>query len=106
MADNLELVRRLWAAFDRGGIEAVLEIADPDVAWEPYGGGGTVYRGHDGLRGYMQERAERGEKTDGRLYSAYAKGDQVVARGEVSIRTEHGAITMQPGWLYEFADGK
>jgi ketosteroid isomerase-like protein len=106
MADNVELVRQLWSAFEQGGIEAVLELADPDVEWEPYGGGGEVYRGHDGLRAYMQQRADRNETTEGRLYSAFAKGDCVVARGEIRITGEHGTITMQPGWLYEFRDGK
>src|SRR4051794_651994 len=106
MGDNVELVRELWSAFERGGIEAVLAITDPDVEWEPYGGGGTVYRGHDGLRAYMRERQERGEEADGRLYSAFAKGDAVVARGEIRIKGEHGIVTMQPGWLYEFRHGK
>ncbi len=102
----MELVRRLWAAFEQGGLEAVLEIADPDVEWEPYGGGGVVYRGHDGLRAYLGGRAERNEQTDARLYSAFAKGDCVVARGEVRIQGPQGVVTMQPGWLYEFRDGK
>jgi ketosteroid isomerase-like protein len=106
MADNVELVRQLWSAFERGGIEAVLQIVDPDVEWEPYGGGGTVYRGHDGLRAYMSERRARNEEADGRLYSAFAKGDYVVARGEIRIRGEHGIVTMQPGWLYEFREGR
>jgi ketosteroid isomerase-like protein len=106
VADNVELVRQLWSAFERGGIEAVLEIADPDVEWEPYGGGGTVYHGHDGLRAYMDERRARNEETDARLYSAFAKGESVVARGEVRIKGEHGIVTMQPGWLYEFRKGK
>jgi ketosteroid isomerase-like protein len=106
MADNVELVRQLWTAFERGGIEAVLEIVDADVEWEPYGGGGVVYRGHEGLRAYMQARRERNEEADGRLYSAFAKGDAVVARGEIRIRGEHGIVTMQPGWLYEFREGK
>ncbi|MFL5893517.1 MAG: nuclear transport factor 2 family protein [Thermoleophilaceae bacterium] len=105
--DNVELVRRLWEAFERGGIEAVLEIADEDVEWEPYGAtSGTVYRGHDGLRAYMEWRAERNEEADARLYSAFAKGDYVVGRGEVRIRGPQGMFTMQPGWLYEFRDGK
>jgi ketosteroid isomerase-like protein len=106
MADNVELVRQLWTAFERGGIDAVLEIADLDVEWEPYGGGGTVYRGHAGLRSYMEWRAERNEQADARLYSAFAKGDSVVARGEVRIQGEQGVVTMQPGWLYEFREGK
>ena len=106
MADNVELVRQLWSAFERGGVEAVLEIADPDVEWEPYAGGGTVYHGHDGLRAYFDERRARNEETDARLYSAFAKGESVVARGEVRIKSDHGIVTMQPGWLYEFRDGK
>ena len=106
MTDIVDLVRRLWTAFERGGIDAVLEIADPDVEWEPYAGGGVVYRGHAGLRGYMEGRRERDEETDARLYSAFAKGDFVVARGEVRIEGPHGIVTMQPGWLYEFRDGK
>jgi ketosteroid isomerase-like protein len=106
MADNVELVRRLWSAFERGGIAAVLEIADPDVEWQPYGGGGVVYYGHDGLRAYMEERRARNEEADARLYSAFSKGDAVVARGEVQIKSAHGIVTMQPGWLYEFRDGR
>ena len=106
MPDNVDLVRQLWTAFERGGIDAVLEIVDPDVEWQPYGGGGTVYRGHAGLRAYMNERRDRNEEADARLYSAFAKGDCVVARGEVQIRSEHGVVTMQPGWLYEFHEGK
>lgn len=104
--DNVEKVRRLWQAFEGGGIEAVLEIVDPDVEWEPYGGGGVVFRGRDGLRAYMQSRRERNEEADGRLYSAFSKGDFVVARGEVRIQGPNGVITMQPGWLYEFRDEK
>jgi ketosteroid isomerase-like protein len=106
VADNVELVRRLWTAFERGGIEAVLEIADPDVRWEPYGAGGAGYDGHDGLRAYMEERRARGEQTSARLYSAVAKGEFVVARGEVQIKGEQGTVTMQPSWLYEFRDGR
>jgi ketosteroid isomerase-like protein len=106
MADNVELVRQLWTAFERGGIDAVLEIADTDVEWEPYGGGGVVYRGHAGLKAYMDRRVERNEEADARLYSAFAKGDCVVARGEVRIRGPQGVVTMQPGWLYEFREGK
>src|SRR4051794_32788518 len=87
-------------------MEAVFDIVDDDVEWAPYGGGGKVYHGHDGLREYMQSRRDRDEEADARLYSAFAKGDAVVARGEVRIRGPQGLVTMQPGWLYEFRDGK
>jgi ketosteroid isomerase-like protein len=54
----------------------------------------------------MQQRLDRNETADGRLYSAFAKGDCVVARGEIRIHSPQGVITMQPGWLYEFREGK
>src|SRR3954466_9466311 len=106
MSDNVELVRRLWGAFEKGGMDAVYEIVDPDVEWEPYAGGGVIYSGREGLRRFMEEQRARGEEAEARLYSAFAKGDFVVARGEVRIRGEHGIVTMQPGWLYEFRGGK
>jgi ketosteroid isomerase-like protein len=106
MPDHVELVRKLWNAFEHGGIDAVLDIVDPDVEWEPYGGGGKIYRGHDGLRAYMQWRADRDEQTEAQLYTAFATGDFVVARGEVRIRGPQGMVTMQPGWLYEFRQGR
>jgi ketosteroid isomerase-like protein len=87
-------------------MDAVYEIVDPDVEWQPFGGGGIVYKGHEGLRAYMEERASRGEETDARLYSAFAKGDYVVARGEVRIQGGQGTVTMQPSWLYEFREGR
>ncbi len=51
--DNVEIVRRGYAAFEEGGVEAILEFLDPDIEWhmsaaftrEP-----RVYRGHDGVR--------------------------------------------------------
>ena len=84
----------------------IYDFIDDDVEWAPYGAGGAVYRGKEGLREYMEGRRERNEEADARLYSAFAKGDAVVARGEVRIKGPTGLVTMQPGWLYEFRDGK
>jgi len=49
---NLEIVRRSYAAFERGDLDAVLADLDPEIEWHqaqglPHGG---LYHGHDEVR--------------------------------------------------------
>jgi ketosteroid isomerase-like protein len=58
---NVELVRQLWNAFERGGIDAVLEIADADVEWVE---GGRVARWASFPRREQALRAAGGSSAD------------------------------------------
>lgn len=52
-AETTKLARRAYEAFNRGGVDAILEFLDPDVEWhmwESFARDGRVYRGHDGVR--------------------------------------------------------
>ncbi|MFB7663082.1 nuclear transport factor 2 family protein [Kitasatospora sp. NPDC056138] len=55
---NLDLVRDIYAAFDRRDLPAVLDALAPDIAWvHPegmvrYGVGGTKH-GHDGVKAFL-----------------------------------------------------
>lgn len=92
---NVEAVRSLWRAFGSGGIERVLKIADPDVEWIPRGGGGRVYRGHEGLRDYMTQTARTTE--DGVSANTFTDlGDHVLVYGHFRDRPIF--------WLYTFRD--
>jgi len=57
--ENVELVRRLYDAVASGDAATVLALYDKDVEWDftrhPFGSliGGTIYRGHDGLRNFF-----------------------------------------------------
>ena len=55
--ENVELVYRAYAAFNRRDLDAALALHDPDVEIEPLLGAalGTTYRGHDGLRKWWEE---------------------------------------------------
>jgi ketosteroid isomerase-like protein len=54
--DNIEVVKRGFEALDAGGVEAMIELLDPDfeatvppdLSVEP-----DTYRGHDGMRRYF-----------------------------------------------------
>jgi ketosteroid isomerase-like protein len=99
---NIEAVRGLWRAFARGGIDTVLKIADEDVEWIPYGGGGRVYRGHDGLRRFISERDAGEESVQAEPYGYGDYGESVIVYGHVA----RGGADQRVFWLYRFRDGK
>lgn len=48
-----DIARRAYEAFNRGGVEAILEFLDPDIEWrmwERFARDERVYHGHDGVR--------------------------------------------------------
>ena len=53
MKENVEIARRAYAAYNAGGIDAILEFLDPKIEWhmwERFARGSRVYRGHAGVR--------------------------------------------------------
>jgi len=58
VSDNVETVRRGYEAFNRGDLDAAIEIFDPRIEWHTYivpGPGGGTYRGQDGVRELWSE---------------------------------------------------
>lgn len=48
-----QIAERAYGAYNRGGVEAILEFLDPDVEWrmwERFARNERVYRGHAGVR--------------------------------------------------------
>jgi ketosteroid isomerase-like protein len=105
--DNVAAVRRLWDAFAEGGLDAVLDIVDPDVEWSLFGTGGEVVRGHHGLREYMTDVAARGDEIDASVYEYEAlDDDHVLVSGHVRFRSATGMSDTQLHWLYRFRQGR
>jgi ketosteroid isomerase-like protein len=50
--ENVEVVRQAFEGFNRGDVEAVVEVCDPAIEWSPPAGlpGVSTYHGHDGVR--------------------------------------------------------
>lgn len=49
---NVEIVRRVWKAAERGDTEAVFELYDPAIVWQVHFGAPElegVYHGHEGV---------------------------------------------------------
>ena len=56
--ENVEIARRGYAAYNRDGPHAIIEYLDPEVEWgtpeqDPFMTG--TYRGHEGVRRFLDE---------------------------------------------------
>ena len=111
--ENVEAFKRVFEAGDRRDFEAIVEALDPAVELHPamsvlLGGEATVYRGHEGVREYLQERGEVFAEWHHEVSEIRDLGERVVAIGRVRAQgMESGAETVSPfGYLVEFKDGK
>jgi ketosteroid isomerase-like protein len=89
--ENVEIVRRLTAAWERGDSKAVFALYDPAIVWES--GAGVIpgtYHGHKGVRRFFQEWLEAFETYQAQAEALIDAGDRVVvgyrgsARGKAS----------------------
>ena len=108
---NVEIVRKSFDAIGRGDVDALLDLYDPDIEFEPLTGtrvetGG--YRGHQGVRRYFEEASEVWDEVRPVAGEITTTGDQVVVFGHCSIRGKASEIeTDSPcSWVITVRDGK
>jgi ketosteroid isomerase-like protein len=109
--ENIELVRRVFDAFTRRDLEAVLEIADPAVEFfaptASIAGHETPYRGHDGMRQYFEDVARIWEELEVIPHEYREIDDQVIALGRVYGRGLDGLLVDSPtGWIWTLSNGR
>ena len=58
--EDVEAVRRGYEAWNRGDFDAVLELVDPDIEWQPGADSPEAgeNRGRDGFRGFLESWLE------------------------------------------------
>jgi len=112
--ENVEIVRRIYDAVDRGDAATVLELYDPDIQWDfarsPFRNlfKHDLYRGRDGLRSFIRERYEEAwESIEDELEELIDADEHVVSiitsrgRGRASgvevEKTHAGVWTMRGG---------
>jgi ketosteroid isomerase-like protein len=105
-SDHVDYVRRLWRAYERQGLDAMLALTPPDVVWEPLRGSGRLLRTHDELRAYFNEHERAGRSQEARVYTFEPVGDHVLVAGSLRDVEPHGFRESQPTWVYFFRDGR
>ena len=80
--ENVEIVRRLYEAFETRDNVSPFEFYDPEIEWYPGVpdvGFEPVYRGHDGVREFWRSFLASWESIEFRLDELIDAGDEVVA---------------------------
>jgi ketosteroid isomerase-like protein len=102
--DNVKVVRSLWAAIGKGGLEAALELTAPEVEWRPHPAGGQVLTSQQLLQFFHDFQGER-QLLEARPYSFHAHGDLVLASGSFRLRGRERMSEFQIHFVYEFEEG-
>lgn len=109
-SENVEVVRSMFEAFARRDLPAVLDTVHPEVELRPglVGGlEGTVYRGQDGYRQFLEDVDSTWEDFQVRLDELRDLGDTVVVLGHTWGRGREGIPVDAPGgWVMGMRDGR
>ena len=97
--ENVEVVRKLTDAFNRGDLDAWLGFLSPEVAWEslPLVGFRDVYRGRSGAREWLEQLLEVFEEAHLEIEEITALSDDRVLIGYT--QTGRGRGSGLPGEL-------
>jgi hypothetical protein len=94
-----EQVRAMWAAYRRGGVDAVREHGGDGVDWQPLSPSGDG----DILGEWGRRHTERVFPV---LHGLETHGECVLARGSLRTFREGGFVDVQPSWTYFFRAGR
>jgi uncharacterized protein (TIGR02246 family) len=101
----LDVVKALWAAWEKEGPEGVLKQMSPDVEWVAHEG--QVYRGHEEIEAFVEGLRNNGVQIEPRPYSFEPHGDDcVIVAGGLRTRSRRGLSDVQRHWLYRVEDGR
>jgi hypothetical protein len=95
---NIGYVRRLWKAFEKGGVSAMAELVPPDVSWRPVEAKGHILRGTQELSDFW---SSYGDYVMPRLRMFQGHGDDVLVEAEYP-RDDGSVLTV---WLLYRFDG-
>ena len=111
--ENVEAFKRGIEAGNRGDIETLLEVLDPELVWHSalhalMGGEATVFRGHDGVRELFRDLSESFDEMHLEISEIRDLGDRLVAVGRTRARGKaSGADVETPiGYVTEFRNGR
>jgi uncharacterized protein len=108
--ENVAAAKRIYAARNRGDVEAVLAEFDPDATWEPHLAtlGGRPIRGHDEIRSYLKSLQVDWVGFRHEPEEFFDAGDVVVAflNTYAQGRGSGADVYMEVAHVLRFADGK
>lgn len=106
ISPSVAAVQRLWEAFARDGVEAVVDLMGEDAEWAPYTADGQVLRGRDEVLAFFGARAATAGRLDVTPYSFEERGECVLVHGRVRESRPGRFAESQAWWVFEVRDGE
>jgi len=98
----IDQVRALWAAYARGGVDAMhAEVGDALVEWIPLGAEEPV----PAERFWGSWARGQTDHVSVTVHAFEEHGPCVLAHGSMRTFREGGFADVQPSWVYSFRDG-
>jgi ketosteroid isomerase-like protein len=109
--DLVELARGVMALVGRGDLEELVETAHPEVEWHSFFaelGEGGVYRGHDGMRRYVEDLRDAWELVRADVDDALRVGSSVALTGRIHYKGKGSGLEAEEPvlWVLTFRDRK
>ncbi len=108
MSANLDLARRALEAFNRRDLEALLALCDANVELDVVTGAivgrDEPYRGHEGVRRYLEDAERVWAELSMTARELREAGDAVVVVGRVYARGSGRIVDSPTGWVWRFRD--
>jgi uncharacterized protein len=95
--ENVQVVRRGYAAYERDGLAGLLRHLHPEVEWTTTGAfmeAGT-YRGHEGVRRYLGSMLDEFEDPRNEPEEVIDAGDQVVVSARLTGRGKRSGAPVE-----------
>jgi uncharacterized protein len=108
---NIDLVRRLFEAFARRDVEAVIEMSDPEIEFyaptATLAHEGRSYRGHEGIRSYFEDVKRLWEELSVVPEEFREVNGKLLVLGRIHARGAVGYSADSPaGWVWRTRGGK
>jgi uncharacterized protein len=104
-----EIARRGIEAFNRGDVEALIELADPELRLVPVRSllEGGEYHGHDGIRRYIADMDEDWQESEIVIEEIMEAGDGILVLGTFTFMGRSGnEVSQRIAWHTTYRDGK
>jgi ketosteroid isomerase-like protein len=107
--ENVELVRQGYEAFNAGGLDAIVQLLDPNIEWgtpEQAMEGG--YSGHEGVRRFWSDFTDVFERYRFEPEDFIAVGDRVVVPFRFIATAKATGVEAEERWvnIWTIRDGK
>ena len=107
---NLDLVKRVFMAWQSGAIEQLDELLAPDVEWRPTAlsdAGHSVFRGIDGVHEWITAVLSRHGEVYNEIHEMRDLGDRVLVLGRVVEKVgDETRVDAELAWLFNVYEGQ